>query len=55
MEAEFDTKLPMNEGLSDDEDDDEGCVTELMALVVVDEFPIEVRYHRVTVWVSLSV
>jgi hypothetical protein len=53
MEAELDTKLQINEGLLDDEDDDEGCVTELMALVVVDEFPIEVRYHRVTVWVSL--
>jgi hypothetical protein len=55
MEAEFDTRLQTNEGLSDDEDDDEGCVTELMALVVIDEFPIEVRDHRVTVWASLSV
>lgn len=52
MEAEFITKLPINEGLSDDEDDDEGCVTELMALVVVDEFPIEASCHRVALWTS---
>lgn len=48
MEAEIEAKLQISEGLVDDGYDDEGCEAELMALVVVDEFPIEVRLLYMT-------
>ena len=48
MEVEFEANSQNFEGLIIDEDDDEGCEAEVMALVVIDEFPIEVSHLHAT-------
>jgi hypothetical protein len=48
METVFEAKLQTGEDLVYDGYDDEGCEAELMALVVVDEFPTEVRLLYMT-------
>jgi hypothetical protein len=41
MEAKFEANSPNFEDLIIHEDDEEGCEAEVMALVVIDDFPIE--------------
>lgn len=43
MATESENEINNGEGL-----DDEGCEAEVMALVVIDEFPIEASHQRLT-------
>jgi hypothetical protein len=48
MEVELQTNSRKFEGLITEEEDGEGCEAEVMALVVIDEFPIEVGHPHAT-------
>jgi len=53
MEADFEANSQKLEGLITEEEDDEGCEAEVMALVVIDEFPIEVGHLHASLSRSL--
>jgi hypothetical protein len=48
-------ELALHHNLLDDDNDnnEEGCEMEVMALVVIDEFPIEARYQHVILATSI--
>jgi hypothetical protein len=54
MEAEFEANSQKFEGLITEEEDGEGCEAEVMALVVIDEFPIEASHQRAMLSTSCS-